>query len=485
MSAFLRLFGGLRLEAEGLAPLVRALQKKRLALLAVIGSSPTARSSRDKLVGLLWPDTDTDRARHQLASAVYDLRKALGEHAIVATADQLSVDHSAIRVDSAEFQDAIASGDRVRAVSLYAGPFLDGFYLSDAPGLERWVDGERSRLGRLYAEALESLAVEAAASGDPVRAGEWWRKLAAHDPYNSRIALGLISALEAAGDRAGALRHARIHGELLVAELGAQPDPDVAALAQRLRSAPARPASTPAVGDDGRTAHGARLLPADRSIASPTSHPDARGPIVVHRRIPVAAIAVAVLLLGLVAIAGAKAWTRDQRVAAAAPRSRPIVLMMDSPHPSRVYDEEIVAGSGTNADVINDLLRDLPIQRVKETAGPLWHRHQEIRELDPDLVVIHLSAFCDDVCEPERVKMRRFIEYLADGRGQFLIYSRMPSDTLAGAFATMMGDLPQRFPALPSRIHVISVVQYGPPHWKDPATAAELKLQVKSLLHLK
>jgi DNA-binding SARP family transcriptional activator len=484
MSAFLRLFGGLRLEAEGLAPSVRALQKKRLALLAVIGSSPTARSSRDKLVGLLWPDTDTERARHQLASALYDLRKALGEQAIVANADELSVDRSAIRVDSAEFQDAIASGDRVRAVSLYAGPFLDGFFLSDAPDLERWVEGERSRLGRLYADALESLASEAAASGDAVRAAEWWRKLAAHDPYNSRVALGLIAALEAAGDRAGALRHARVHGELLVAELGTQPDPDVAALAQRLRSAPARSSKMPPMEDVRSTADGAHPLSADSTDASPAVHADTPRTIVVQRRIPVAAIAVVVLLLGLVAIAGAKAWTRDHR-GAAAPRSRPIVLMMDSPHPSRVYDEEIVAGSGTNADVINDLLRDLPIQRVKETAGPLWHRHQEIRELDPDLVVIHLSAFCNEVCEPERVKMRRFIEYLADGRGQFLIYSRMPSDTLADAFVTMMGDLPQRFPALPSRIHVISVVQYGPPYWKDPATAAELKLQVKSLLHLK
>ena len=166
-------------------------------------------------------------------------------------------------------------------------------------------------------------------------------------------------------------------------------------------------------------------------------------------------------------------------------RAHPIVLMMDSPHPSRVYDEEVVRGSGTNADVLNDLLRDLPIQRVKETAGPLWHRHEEIRELDPDLVLIHLSAFCVEVCEPGRVKLRRFIEYLAPGHAQFLIYSRLPPDSLAMRYEEMMGDLPQRFPGLPARIHTFSVVQYGPPHWKDPQMSAEFKLRVKELLHLK
>lgn len=128
--------------------------------------------------------------------------------------------------------------------------------------------------------------------------------------------------------------------------------------------------------------------------------------------------------------------------------------MMDSPHPSRVYDDEVIKLSGTNADMLNDLLRDLPIQRVKEAAGPGWHRHEEIRRLDPDLVVMHLSAFCQEECEPHRVKLREFIEYLADTRAQFLIYSRMQPDSLRASFREMLGDLPQRFPKLESRLHL-------------------------------
>jgi transposase len=41
---------------------------------------------------------------------------------------------------------------------VYGGPLLDGFYVADAPEFERWVEGERDRLGRAYARALERLA---------------------------------------------------------------------------------------------------------------------------------------------------------------------------------------------------------------------------------------------------------------------------------------------------------------------------------------
>ena len=208
-----------------------------------------------------------------------------------------------------------------------------------------------------------------------------------------------------------------------------------------------------------------------------------------RRRVPAILAAIAVVVIGVV-VASRGGWWRSN-AGSDAPgltsnsRQLPIVVMMDSPHPSRVYDEETIQLSGTNADVLNDLLRDLPIQRVKETAGPGWHRHEEIRRLDPDLVVMHLSAFCQEECEPNRVKLREFIEYLADTRTQFLIYSRMQPDSLTASFRAMLGDLPQRFPKLESRLHLFALIEHGTPHWKDPATAAALKLRVKQLLSLK
>ena len=119
--------------------------------------------------------------------------------------------------------------------AVYHGPFLSGFHLSDADEFEPWAEGERSRLARRYGQALELVAERKMRDGGPLQAVEWWARLAGEDPYNSRIALRYMQALEAAGDRAGALRHASAHSELLRIELGAVPEDEVVALAERLR----------------------------------------------------------------------------------------------------------------------------------------------------------------------------------------------------------------------------------------------------------
>src|SRR5205814_10086979 len=68
---------------------------------------------------------------------------------------------------------------------------------------------------------------------------------------------------------------------------------------------------------------------------------------------------------------------------------RPLVILMDSPNPARIYDEETIRASGTNADVISDILADLPIVRQKESGGPGWHRYDELVSFNPDLIVMH------------------------------------------------------------------------------------------------
>ena len=57
-----------------------------------------------------------------------------------------------------------------------------------------------------------------------------------------------MQALEAAGDRAGALRHANVHSELLRTDLDAAPEREVVAFAERLRlESRAASAVTPAL----------------------------------------------------------------------------------------------------------------------------------------------------------------------------------------------------------------------------------------------
>ena len=242
----IRLLGTASIEAPHTSLSGRAAQGRRLALLAQLALARGRSVSRDKLIAVLWPEASPDRARPLLSDTLYILRRGLGEDVVRATGDLLALNPDAVTSDVALFEQALAEGRLEQAVGLYAGPLLDGFHIADSAEFEEWLDGERAELDRLYADALEKLAVAAEAGGAHFAALEWWRRLAAHDPYNGRVALRLMHALEATGDRPGALQHARIHAALLRNQLDAEPDADVAAYAERLRLEPAAKLPLPA-----------------------------------------------------------------------------------------------------------------------------------------------------------------------------------------------------------------------------------------------
>lgn len=235
----LRLLGGPSLCDNGSTLTGPATQRHRLALLALLASSRARPQSRDKLVAWLWPERDVEHARNLLNQGVYALRRAIGEAGIVSVQDELRLDPAAVACDVTAFEDAMAAGELERAIGLYTGPFLDGFHVSGASEFEHWVDGERERLRRSYTRGLESLAEAAEERREWGSAAEWWRGLVSEEPYNARVTLRLMRALDGAGDRAGALQQARLHTLLLQQEFGAGPDADVVALADRLRTEPA------------------------------------------------------------------------------------------------------------------------------------------------------------------------------------------------------------------------------------------------------
>jgi hypothetical protein len=156
--------------------------------------------------------------------------------------------------------------------------------------------------------------------------------------------------------------------------------------------------------------------------------------------------------------------------------------MMDSPHPARVYDEETLAANGTNADVISDILLDLPIRRQRESIGPDWHRDEEILQFDPDLIVIHYSGFRQEDGSGPRERLKIFIGFFAESATQFLIYSRAKETVLRQAMDELLADLEEEHPGLLSRIHLFGLDDYGPRSWRSPLTANPLKLRVKDVL---
>lgn len=229
---------------DGARPLGgNAQQPRRLAVLAVLARSGDRGVSRDRLAGLLWEESEEERARRSLNQALYALRQELGSEEAILGTRELRLNPELIEVDVAAFETARASGALEEAARLYAGPFLGDFHLPGAPAFARWADQEREGLAADYRALLEAAAVGATARGDHAGAVLWWRRLAALDPADSRGAQGLMRALALAGDAPGALRHAEIVRQIRRAELELPPDPDVDALAERIRRGEIVPAA--------------------------------------------------------------------------------------------------------------------------------------------------------------------------------------------------------------------------------------------------
>jgi TolB-like protein/DNA-binding SARP family transcriptional activator/Flp pilus assembly protein TadD len=355
-------------------------------------------------VALLWPEHDSERARHQLATALYDLRKAAGEDLIVATGDDVRLNPACVTCDVSEFEAFLSGGAREQAVQRYTGPLLDGFFLSDAPEFEHWIDGERDRLARLYAQALEELAAAAQATGDFVAAAQWWRRLAAHDPFSSRVALGLMNALGAAGDAAAAIQHAGIHATLLREELEAEPNQEINALAERLRAgvpsaertltATSIPlVATDSAGSSANPTPPEIALPASTAAAADTDHRRRAVPRRFFLQKGMRAWAAGALGTGVILLA-VSTLPLPQRGQAAAAEEHTVPMVAVLPLKNDTGDEgqEHFADAMTEA-LIAELAREGNLRVISRTSVMQYKIHggrklpEIARELNADLIV--------------------------------------------------------------------------------------------------
>lgn len=230
-----RTFGGLSVIEEGADGAPIAVQRRRLALLALLASVGDRGMTRERIMAYLWPESGTASARHNLKQAVFGLRRQFGAE-VFAGEIALRLNANVMRTDRAELEGALAEGRVDDAMALRAGPFLDGFHLDGAVEFERWMDTEREGISQRLQRALEANAVRAAEEGDARGSVRRWRQLVVLDPYSSRYTVGLMRALAAAGDARGAIRVAKAHEARVREELDAAVDPAVVGWVERLRA---------------------------------------------------------------------------------------------------------------------------------------------------------------------------------------------------------------------------------------------------------
>jgi DNA-binding SARP family transcriptional activator len=222
---------------------VRAL----LAFLAVEVDRP---HRREALAGLLWPEHPERSARTSLRRALTNLRQLIND----STTDPpyLSITRQTIQFNSysdytldAELlsrgADAIdkADGNVKRLeeiVKSYRGSFLEGFSLPDSAAFEEWLILTRETYELSISKIYKQLAKTYDQLGLVEKSLEILKKQVLLDPWDEQTQRQIMYLMAASGRRGDAVAHYEQFSELLIREIGVEPDQDTSDLLASIKS---------------------------------------------------------------------------------------------------------------------------------------------------------------------------------------------------------------------------------------------------------
>jgi len=253
-----------RLEIRLLGPMTVAVDGQRVdafeadaarALLAYLALEADRPTPREVLAGLLWPESPASEALRNLRTALYRLRRALGDRdatrpLIEATRQSLQLALSRdIWVDARAFTDLTDAcrdhehldasicpecvGRLAEAVELYCGDLLEGLYLP-SPAFEAWRQTWSQSLAGTLSWALAALVAHCTSQGDLDRGIGYARRSLSVDPLDEPTHRRLMSLYARSDRRADAVRQYETCRRVLEAELCVAPSTQTEDLYQRL-----------------------------------------------------------------------------------------------------------------------------------------------------------------------------------------------------------------------------------------------------------
>jgi predicted ATPase/DNA-binding SARP family transcriptional activator len=217
-------------------------RRKAVALLAYLAMTGRAHA-RESLATLFWPEYDGSRALTYLRRTIWEIQRLVGEGVLEVTRRDVALTQDAdIWLDVALFRRQVAQGDSsgdlnpiVKGVELYRDDFLAGFTLRDSPDFDDWQRLQAEILRMELARALACLAEGLGTAGqfdDALDYAHRWLTLDhLHEPAHRQ----LMRLYAAAGNRSAALRQYECCVQILLEELGVEPEPETTALAQDIR----------------------------------------------------------------------------------------------------------------------------------------------------------------------------------------------------------------------------------------------------------
>ncbi|MBN1247839.1 MAG: tetratricopeptide repeat protein [Anaerolineae bacterium] len=240
-----RLLGAFQVTLEG-EPVDGFRSDKVRALLAYLCVASDGPHRREKLAGLLWPDSSESAARTNLRQALADLRQVIGDDD--AAPPFFHISRQTIQfnqgsnawVDVAAFAALTARPRTIErleeAVALYRGEFLEGFSLPDSPPFEEWALLQREQSHRLGIAALHDLIETYAERGDLERALQRTWDVLELDPWREQAHRWAMRLMALTGQRAAALAQYETCRGMLAEEFGVDPATETTALYEEIRS---------------------------------------------------------------------------------------------------------------------------------------------------------------------------------------------------------------------------------------------------------
>lgn len=240
------LFGHLRAHCLSQS-ITRFRTYKTGALFAYLAYHCDKSHQRDLLTEIFWPDDSGRAGRNSLKTALNSLRRQLQTQGsltdTVIRSDRFTVgiNLGAIVTDVAEFEAEMHEAARanddsqryhhlLRAVELYRGPLLPGYY-------EDWALAEQRRLADLHCQALRELAAQCEGAGDFGAAIQFAHKVVGVDPLDEEAHCELIRLYLAAGHRSAAESQYEELERMCREQLGHAPPAAARAMMEKAESA--------------------------------------------------------------------------------------------------------------------------------------------------------------------------------------------------------------------------------------------------------
>ena len=227
-----RLLGALQVDQDGTVIAPSSSQRAwALFSFLALADRPVTRA---ELASRFWPDVLDQSARASLRTALWTLRRELGDAAITVDGERVSLcaDHG-LWVDAVEF-DRLAESRPDAALELCRGELLDGIE-------DDWAISARERHRERVVELLEQLASRAEDEADASTALALTRRQVERLPFSEEAHRRLIVRLAAAGDRAAAVQAYRTLTERLRSELGVAPSRITRELIEQVTVEPSQP----------------------------------------------------------------------------------------------------------------------------------------------------------------------------------------------------------------------------------------------------